>query len=161
MLGFVDKIEVVRLRAPVAAGVTDVTDSSPLAGAHAEVFVFGVAFGAIVAGAATSIEIHGSDASGGTYALLKDQDGNDVKVTVADTYDNQIVLVEVVRPRVDSLRNQVAVLPCNFLKPVVKRATQNATIDLIFGCRMNLRTIPCTQPSTVALTKRFVAPYIP
>mgnify|MGYP000106109553 CR=1 FL=1 len=151
MLGLLDKMEFTRLRGPAAAGVTDITDSNALDCRNFEVFGFVVGFGALTNGGTFAVEIHGSTNDGTSYSLVKDQEGNDCRVAVADDQDNKIVVIEVVRPygSVDKL------------KPVIKRSGQNGVVDFVLGYRGCGRTIPTSQPDTVASATRFVSPSVP
>jgi len=93
-----------------AAGTTTINSTSvDMSGFESVTFL--VAFGAIVAGAATSIKAQQSS---------DDTSFNDLKgtaVTVADTDDNKVAILEVIRP-LD-----------RYVRVVVARATQNSTID--------------------------------
>lgn len=147
MLGILDKIETRRLSAPVAAEATDITNATAVVCANYEVFRFNVAFGVITAGAATSVEIHGSVDGGSNFTILKDQHGDDCKLTVDDDMDSKIVSIEIIRPtgNVDQL------------KPVIKRATQNAVVELVWADLGNPRSYPVAQPAaSVAASVSFV-----
>lgn len=145
-----DKMEVVRCHAPVAAGSTDITDSTEISTVNRDLFAFIVGFGAIVTGAVTSIEIHGST-DGTNFSLMKDDAGNDCKLTVADDADSTYKLIEIVKPHGSVVE----------VKPVVKRATQNATVEHITCLVGNSRKIPTTQPSGTAAVTRFISPKVP
>ena len=73
-------------------------------------------FGAIVSGAATSFKLQECATSGGSYADIAGS-----SVTVADTDDNKIAIAEIYQPR------------ARFIKVVISRATQNATVDFMIA----------------------------
>src|SRR5262245_13258165 len=101
---------------PAVAGTSVIT---PSAGVDTEGYgtcLFVVAIGAVTAGAATSIEVHQCDTSGGSYAALAG-----TNVAIADDGDNKLYYVEVCRPQE------------KFLKCIVNRATQNAVLDGIIA----------------------------
>jgi len=90
-----------------------------------------VQFGAIVSGAATSIKVESDDNTGFSSA----QDITGSAQTVADTKDDTIFLIDVINP------------PERFLRVVVSRGTQNATVSalyLVYG----VRNKPVTQIAT-------------
>lgn len=145
-----DKVEVVRCHAPVAAGATDITDSTEISTVNRDLFCFIAGFGAIVTGAVTSIEIHGS-IDGTTFALMKDDAGVDCKLVVADDADSTYKLIEIVKPHGSVIE----------IKPVVKRATQNATLEHLTCLVGNSRKMPTTQPSGTAAVTRFISPKVP
>lgn len=146
-----DKVEVIRDLAPVAAGSADITTATGVPCTGRNVFGFIVGFGAITAGAVTSIELHGSDDNGSNYSLMKDDAGNDAKVIVADDDDNKVFLLQVVKP-IGSVTH---------IKPVIKRATQNSVVDLVLALVGNTRVIPVTQGATVAGNDKFIGCYVP
>lgn len=123
-----------RVSNAVAAGVTEV-DSSVINMSDFEGVVFQVAFGAIVAGAATTIKIQQgtkSDASD-----MADVAGS--HITVADSADNQIFLTDVYQ--VDPAAGQ-------YVRCVVTRATQNSTVDSITAIQYKPRYKVTTQDAT-------------
>ena len=117
----------------VAAGTSTITPSSGVDTQGFEACTFLAAFGAIVAGAATSIKVQQSDDDGVADAY-SDLEGT--SVTVADDDDNQVFYVEVVNP----LKR--------YLKLIVSRATQNSTVDGIFAVLTGAKTIPTTHDAT-------------
>ena len=126
-------IKVTRHSNAVAAGAAVVTPASGIDMANFEGCVFQVSFGAIVAGAATSIEVHTSTDDGvadSFTALLGSL------VTVVDTGDNQIFYVDVYRPLE------------RYLKCIVNRATQNSTVDGITALQYEPKNMPTTNDST-------------
>jgi hypothetical protein len=120
----------------VAAGSTVITPSAGIDMKGFDSCLFVVAFGAIVSGAATSIEVHQSSDDGvadGYSALLGS------KVTVADDQDNKLAYVEIVRPAK------------RYVKCIVNRATQNATVDGIVAILSNGKKAPTTHDSTTVV----------
>lgn len=133
--------KVTRVLNAVAAGTTEQL-GSVIDMQNFDTVLFLVAFGAIVAGAATSIK-----AQQGTLA-----DGSDMadlagsSVTVADTDDNKVAMLEVVRPQE------------RYVRVAVERATQNATIDGALAIQGDPRTSPVTQPTSVITPKFLLSP---
>ncbi len=112
MLGLTDQTATRRLSNAVAAGTTAITSSSvDMAGFCSA--LFHIHLGAIVSGGVQSAKLQGSN-DDSTYA---DIEGS--SVTIADTDDNGIVQMEIVRPTY------------RYYKVVVSRATQNTTVDSI------------------------------
>lgn len=114
-----------------AAGQTAIT-SDVVDTANCDGVLFIVSFGAITAGAVTSIKVQQCDTSGGSYADLEG-----TSQTVADDADNTTFYVDVFRPREQ------------FLKLVVSRATQNATVGSILAIKYNTSNRPTTQGAGV------------
>jgi hypothetical protein len=137
--------KIVRVSNAVAAGATD-SNGAAVDMSGYEGVLFLVAFGAIVSGAATSVKAQQGAASDGS-------DGADLEgtsVTVADTDDNKIVALDIYRPRSANGK---------YVRPVVKRATQNATIDSITAILYNGRIKPQALDTTlVALSKSVGSP---
>lgn len=115
-----------------AAGTSAITSSAvDTAGFDGCLFI--VPLGTIVAGAVTSLKVQQCDTSGGSYADLTGSNQ-----TIADTDDDKLLYVDVFRPREQ------------FLKLVVSRATQNATIGGIIAILYNARNRPVTHGTGVA-----------
>tara|TARA_R110000822_G_scaffold130712_2_gene267351 strand:- start:722 stop:1162 length:441 start_codon:yes stop_codon:yes gene_type:complete len=121
----------------VAAGTGLITPASGVDMANFETCLFIVSFGAIVSGAATSIEVHQS-ADDSSYAALLGSN-----VTVVDTADDTIVYIEVNKP-IDQ-----------YLKCLVNRATQNATVNSIVALQGGPRVAPVTHDSSTVTTGEF------
>jgi len=117
----------------VAAGTTDITPSAGIDMQNFEGCLFQVLFGAITAGAATSIKVQQSDDDGVADAY-SDLEGT--SVTVADDDDNQIFWVDVYRPQK------------RYLKLIVDRGTQNAVLDGIVAMQYGPRKLPTTHDAT-------------
>jgi len=100
-----------------------------------------VGWGAITAGAVTSIKAQQCDTSGGSYADL-----TGTSQTVADTADNSVSEVEIHRPQE------------RYQRLYIDRGTQNAVIDFVEAILYNPRNSPPTQDSTVAGTETFNTP---
>lgn len=129
-------IDVVRHSNTVAAGVTTITPSAGIDMAGWEGCIFVAELGAIVAGAATSVEVHQSSDDGvaDAYTALAGS-----KVTVADTDDNKVAVVTIHRPQE------------RYLKMVVNRATQNATLEGITAILYGPRVLPVTMTAAQVL----------
>jgi hypothetical protein len=115
-----------------AAGTSDVTsDAIDTAGFEGCCFI--VPIGAITAGAVTSIKVQQCDTSGGSYADL-----TGTAVTIADDADDKTFYVEVIRPREQ------------YLKLVVDRATQNATVGSVIAVLFGAGNKPVSHGATVS-----------
>ena len=114
-----------------AAGTTDITgatcDCQRAGGLQIEVVM-----GAIVAGAVTTIKAQGSD-DDSTYADLAG-----TAQTVADDADNKVFYVDIVRPL------------HRYLKLIVARATQNATVGAALAHKYGPIKAPVTQGTNVS-----------
>jgi len=112
--GFAGQIKKDRVSNAVAAGITTVnSDVVDMQGFDGCMFI--VHFGAIVAGAVTSIKAQQGTLSDGSD--MADLAGT--SVVVADTDDNCLKFIEVKNPRK------------RYLRCVILRATQNSAIDSI------------------------------
>ena len=127
----------------VAAGTSTITPGSGIDMQNFESCLFMILWGAIVSGGVQSVEAHQSSDDGGSdaYTALLGS-----KVTVTDTDDNKITYVDVVKPRE------------RYLKLIVNRATQNATVDGIIAIQYGPRKMPITQDSTVSGGETHVSP---
>lgn len=136
-------VKITRHSNAVAAGSSNETPSNGIDMQNFEGCLFGVMFGAIVSGAATSIEAHQSsdDGSSDAYTALKGS-----KVTVADTDDNKIAWLDIYKPQE------------RYLKCIVNRATQNATIDGIIAIQYGPRKRPTSHDTTVLGGELHVSP---
>lgn len=125
----------------VAAGATDVTSTAiDTQGYEGLRLILG--FGAITSGAVTSVKAKQCDTSGGSYADLEGS-----SVTVADDDDNQIVTIDIYRPRE------------RYIKLFTARATQNSVIDFLIVELYGSRTIPADNAdATVIATELHVSP---
>lgn len=139
-----NRVKTVLCKTAVAAGATDVTDATVIdtAGYDGVRFIF--AFGAIVSGAATSTGVAGLDTSSPTPGT-DDLAGS--KITVADTDDDKLVITDIKRPRQ------------RYLRPFVKRATQNATVNSIIAELYGHTGVqPIAKDSTVTSQELWVSP---
>lgn len=127
----------------VAAGTTTVTPSAGVDTQDCEGVQFTVAMGAIVAGAATSIEVHQSSDDGAvdTYTAI-----TGTKVTIADDGDDKVYIVDVRRPRE------------RYVKCIVNRATQNSTVNAIVAQRYGVSKVPISQHASVGGSEFHDAP---
>lgn len=123
------KISIASTTTAGAAGTTAITSGAiDMAGFEGCVFI--VPVGAVVSGAVTTIKVQQCDTSGGSYADL-----TGTSVTIADTDDDFLKYVDVFRPQKQ------------FLKMVVSRATQNATIGGIVAIQYQKRFMAQTGMS--------------
>ena len=128
-----DQVSIDRVSNSVAAGVTEI-DSAEVDTQNWEGVLFLVFFGAIVAGAATSVKAQQDTVTG--MAGAADLAGT--SQTVADTDDNKVFCIDIFRPRE------------RFVRAVVLRATQNSTVDAILAIRYRGRKFPASHAAEVA-----------
>jgi hypothetical protein len=131
--------KVVRVSNAVAAGTT-VVNCTHVDTSGFENVTFLAAFGVIVAGAVTSVKAQQGDAADDSD--MADIDG--AAADVADDADNKVAVLEVVRPTK------------KFVRLVISRATQNATIDDVEAILTGGRKLPVVPDSTVSSTTTVV-----
>lgn len=130
--------KITRLSNAVAAGTTDVESTSiDMDGFDEATFIADL--GAIVSGAVTSAKLQGSSDN----SSFSDLEGTGL--TIGDTDDNELVVLNIVRPQ------------HRYLKMVIDRGTQNATVDSILCIQSQAREVPVTQPTGVNV-ERHVSP---
>lgn len=114
-----------------AAGTSTITSTAvDTAGYDGCCFI--VPLGTIVSGSVTSIKLTQCDTTGGSYADLTGSN-----IAVLDTEDDGLRYIDIVRPQEQ------------FLKVVVTRTTQNATIGGIVAILYGARKRPATHGSGV------------
>lgn len=113
-----NKVKTTLCKTAVAAGSTDITDATAvdMAGYESVRFIF--SFGTITSGAATSIAASMLDTSSPTPGT---DDVAGSKITVVDTADDTIFILDIVKPQK------------RYVRPFVKRATQNAVLNCIIA----------------------------
>lgn len=116
--------KITRHSATVAAGTTTITPSGAIDMAGFNGCIFIASFGVITASAVTSIEIHQSATSGGSYNAIIG-----TKVVIDDDEDAGIVYVDIHFPTKQ------------FLKCIVKRATANAVLEGIVAVQYGARDV--------------------
>lgn len=124
----------------VAAGTTAINgDGVDLANYEGVKFYF--LFGTITATAVTSCKAQQSsdDDDADAYA---DIEGS--AVDVADDDDNQVVVIDVKRPRE------------RYVRPVVSRGTANAVLDGIIAVRYGPRSVPTSEDAAVVVARNQV-----
>jgi hypothetical protein len=131
------KISIISTTTAGAAGTSAITSSAvDMAGWEGVTFI--VPLGAIVAGAVTSVKVQQSSDDGGS------DDYTDISgsaVTIADTDDDKLKYIDILSPGK------------RYLKVVVSRATQNATIGGIIAIQRFPRSVTgsgITQGTNVA-----------
>ena len=134
-LNFGKDCQIIRVHAPVAAGAADITDCSVVDTAGFDSLCYIVGFGAIVAGAATSLKAQQANDSGGSPDDFSDVAGT--AITVGDDQDNKLVYLDLHRPQK------------RYSKLIISRATQNSTVDLVLAVLYNANVHPVTQGATV------------
>ena len=131
--------KVVVISNTVAAGTSDI-DASSVDMQNYESVMFIVQFGAIVAGAVTSVNAkQSSDDS--SFADLAG-----TAVAVADDDDNKAFVLDIVKPG------------DRYVKPYIVRGTQNATIESITAILYGARKMPITLDTTIGGSETHVSP---
>jgi hypothetical protein len=126
------KIVIASTTTACAAGTSDVTsDAIDTAGFTGCCFI--VPMGTIAGTAVTSIKVQQCDTSGGSYADL-----TGTAQTIADTDDDKLFYVDILRPREQ------------YLKLVLDRGTANATAGGIIAVLYGARTKPTTHGTNVS-----------
>lgn len=120
-----------RVSNAVAAGTTDV-NGAVIDMQNFEGCLFTVPFGAITAGAVTSIKAQQGDAAN----LSDAADLAGTAVTVADDDDNQVFFLDIYRPTK------------RYIRVVVDRGTQNAVIDGILALQYGPRKLPTVHDAS-------------
>jgi len=121
-----------RVSNAAAAATTDVTSSSvDMQGFDSVTFY--VSMGAIVAGAVTSVHAEQS-ADDSSFADLEG-----TNITIADDDDNQVVILEIEQPS------------DRYVRVIVDRATQNATVDSIVAIQTKANKEPVTHDATTVV----------
>ena len=137
-----NQIKTVLCKTAVAAGTTDITDATAVDMQDYEGVRFIFAFGAITAGAATSVALAGlatSSPTPGTDDLLG------TKITVADTDDDKLVILDLHQPAQ------------RFIRPFVKRATQNSVVNSIVAELYGPKKLPVVKDATVTAQELHVS----
>lgn len=122
-----------RLSGPISAATTDVTNMTSVDMKGYRSCTLMVACNAITTGAVTSVKAQQSSDDGSTDAY-SDLAGS--SVTIADTADNTLVLLEVTEPRK------------RYLNFVIDRGTQNASFDGVYAILTGPQNEPVTQSTT-------------
>lgn len=132
----------IRAMVAVAAGTTDQTVTVDCQGFRA--IAFAILFGTITSTAVTSIKLGAGNASDGSDAV----DVTGASVTVADTDDNKMALVELLE------------IPAGkrYVTLTIDRGTANAVIDGVLCGRFNPRTEPVTQDTATTVALASVVP---
>lgn len=132
--------------APIAAGTSNVTDCEVVDTAGYEGVRFLVGFGAITSGAVTSVKAQQAAAQTSATALTSGADLAGTGITVADTDDNKIVILDVYRPQE------------RYVQLHILRATQNAVVDFVVAELYGARKLPVTQDTDVATLEIHASP---
>jgi hypothetical protein len=139
-----NRVRTVLAKSAVAAGATDITDAAVIDMQGYEGVRFIYSFGAITAGAVTSVAV-ASKATNAPTPGTDDLAGS--SITVADDADDKIVIVDIYKPRL------------RYLRPFVKRATQNAVVNCIVAELYGRKgKMPVTQDATVSGQELWVSP---
>lgn len=141
MNSMLKECKMTRVMTAQAAGTDDVnSDVVDMQGFEGVEFC--ACFGTLTASAVTSVKVQqGAKSDGSDMADLAG-----TSVSIADTDDNKMVLVDVYRPEKQ------------YVRLVVDRGTANAVIDCVCACQYGARKVPVTQSTTVAASEFHVSP---
>jgi hypothetical protein len=137
---FIDRFDVIRHSNTVAAGTSEIAPAAGVSCKSATGVSFLVEMGAIVAGAATSAKLQQSSEVDGAVDTFADIAGS--SVTIADTDDNKVIVIELCNPAKE------------FIRCVVSRATQNSTVEGITAVVFGAERRPPTHGATMGATVR-------
>lgn len=146
MQALTNKVLTQLAHAPAVAGSADITDSFVVDMQGYDSVRMCVAFGTITGSAVTSIRAQHADAKTSATALTSGADILGSDVTVADTYDNKIAILDIVKPAK------------RYVQLVIKRATQNAVVDYAWYELYGPRKLPVTKDANVAVQEITVSP---
>lgn len=139
-----NKIKTTLCKTAVAAGTSDITDATVIDMQGYEGCRFIYSFGAITAGAVTSIAVAALATSAPTPET---DDMAGTGVTVADSADDTLFIIDIYKPRL------------RYLRPHVQRATQNAVLNCIIAEQYNhAGLMPIAKSSTVTTQELHVSP---
>lgn len=121
--------------------------STPLNGATIDMqgwdgILFVAIFGAIVAGALTAFKVQQGQASNMSDAADLLGSG----ITIADDQDNKVAVSDIYRPQE------------RYVRAVVTRSTQNATVDAVIAIRYRGRKAPSALDATVIAAEYHQSP---
>lgn len=135
------EVKPIRSSNAVAAGTSAINGAVvDMQGYEGVLFIAG--FGAITAGAVTSLKAQQGDQSGGGDQA----DLAGTAVTVPDTASNKLAFLDVFRPTK------------RYVRGVVSRATQNAVLDFLIAIPYGSRKKPPALDATVTSGKTVVSP---
>ena len=128
--------KVTRVSNAVAAGTTDINSSS-VDMQDFDAVTFYVSFGTITATAVTNVHAETSSDD----STFNDLTGT--SVTVADDDDNQVVVLEIDRPRE------------RYIRCVIDRGTANAVVDGIIAVQTKANVEPVTHDATTVVGSEY------
>jgi hypothetical protein len=135
--------KLIRVSGAVAAGSADITNLAGIDTAGFDSAIFLVAMGAITAGAATSIKLQQSSDDGSVDAY---SDIAGTSLTIPDTGDNKLWVLEVIRPTKQ------------WIKLYIARATQTSVVEAAIAILGGAHDKPITQPASVGGSELHVSP---
>lgn len=133
-----------RLSGAISAATSDVTNMTAVDMTGYKSLTLMVSAAAITTGAVTKVKMQASSDDGSSDAY-SDLEGS--SVTIADTSDNTMTILEIANPQK------------KWLKPVITRGTQNAAFEGVFAIQTGAKVLPVTQSTThVTITELHHAP---
>lgn len=143
MQSMIKECKIVTVENSVAAGkATTVGEIVDTAGFDRALFLYKL--GTVVDGAAVTLKIYsGTDDSVSDVAELA---GASAAIAVADSDSEQILAIEIIKPRE------------RYLRPTIVTATENVEIDWGLCILHNSDHLPITQPATVDVATLVMSP---
>lgn len=138
-------VKTVVAKAAVAAGSTDITDASVIDTQGYEGVRFIFLFGTLTAGTVTSVAVAGKDTNSPTAGT---DDLAGTGIAVPDTESGKAFIVDIGKPTK------------RYLRPHVKRATQNAVLSGIIAEMYDPRERPVTKDATVSAQEIHASPAV-
>jgi hypothetical protein len=139
-----NKVKTTLCKTAVAAGTTDITDATAVCMDGFESVRFIFLLGTITSGAATSAAASMLDTSSPTPGT---DDVAGSKITIVDTADDTIVILDIVKPGK------------RYVRPFLKRATQNAVLNGIIAEQYeHAGKMPITKDASVTLQTLLIGP---
>ena len=136
-------VKTILAKTTVAAGATDITDAAVADTEGYEGVRFIFSFGAITSGAVTSVAAAGLATSSPTPGT---DDLAGTSITVGDTNDDKIFILDIHKPAQ------------RYIRPFVKRATQNAVLDSIITELYGPHKMPVPKDASVITQELHVSP---
>lgn len=146
MQNLTNKIQTIIAHAPVAAGTSNITDCVVIDTQGYEGLRFIVGFGTITSSAVTSLKAQQSEVKASATSLTNGADLAGTGITVADTDDNKIFIMDIYRPAE------------RYVQLFINRGIANAVVDFAIAELYGARKLPVPASSDVAQQELNVSP---
>ena len=142
MQDFVQECKVTRVKGPVAAGATDITDAQIIDMLGFDRAAFLASFGTLSAGAVTGVKLQHGDAANLSDAA--DVEGS--ALAIAETADDKDLLINIIKPTK------------RYLRLIPTRSTGNAVLNGAWCMQYGAKRPPVTQDSSIASSESTYSP---